>query len=85
VRLPLIIQAWIIFLRVALRNPAFFRVSKREPSSWVKVTLQMKMTQSFMLLFGLFKKNPLSDHLARPRLGAERPTLDRGLCWYVLR
>ena len=37
-----------------------------------------------MLLFGLFRRNRLLDHLARPRLDAESPTFDRGLCWYVI-
>ena len=37
-----------------------------------------------MLLFGLFGAECLSDHLARPRLDAESPTLGRGLCWYAV-
>jgi len=43
------------------------------------------MTQSPLLLFGLFMENRLSNHLGRLRLDAERPTLDRGLCRYVPR
>jgi len=37
-----------------------------------------------MLLFGLFRRKRLFDHLSCPRSNAESSTLDRGLCGYAV-
>jgi len=37
-----------------------------------------------MLLFGLFRRKRLFDHLSYPRSDAESSTLDRGLCEYAV-